>query len=141
MELLVGSVGGKICVWRAEGQWEHIKAMKGHKDLVTGLTSHPSGAIALSVSRDKQMRLWDLTRGSCAYQAPLATEGDLVGFFQSGDMYFISSSDPSKAAGSVVSLHSTKARLPCSQHSTLTRTGAHLPAQLPAFASTNWCTS
>jgi WD40 repeat protein len=103
---LSGSVGGDICVWRAEGFWEHVKGMKGHRDIVNSMSAHPSGKLSLSVSRDKQMRLWDLTKGSCAYQAALGCNGDIVGFFQGGDMYYVSSSDPSAAKGSKVSLHS-----------------------------------
>lgn len=101
-----GTVGGDICVWRAEGYWEHVKGMKGHRDIVSSMSAHPSGKLALSVSRDKQMRLWDLTKGSCAYQAALGSAGDLVGFFSGGDMYYVSSSDPSTPQGSKVSLHS-----------------------------------
>ena len=83
-----------------------MKAMSGHKDLVSDIRPHPSGKLALSVSRDKQMRLWDLNKGSCAYQAALGTHGDLVGFFEGGEMYYVSSSDSSSAKGSKLSLHS-----------------------------------
>lgn len=92
--------------------------MKGHRDLVSSMSPHPSGKLALSVSRDKQMRLWDLTKGQCAYQAALGDDGDLVGFFQGGDMYYVSSSDPSTAKGSKVSLHSIQ--VTCCCHSTPT---------------------
>lgn len=108
--MCVGSSSGSICVWRAEG-WEHVKAMSGHKDLVSGIRPHPSGKLALSVSRDKQMRLWDLNKGSCAYQAALGMHGDLVGFFERGEMYYVSSSDSSSAKGSKVSFHSIQVRL------------------------------
>lgn len=103
-----GSVGGEICIWKADGDWELMKTMKGHKAAVNCLAAHPSGSLALSVSRDKQMRLWDLTKGSCAYQAPLGSEGDVVGFFPSGDTYFIASSDPSTPKGSNISIHNTQ---------------------------------
>lgn len=106
----VGSVGGDICIWKADGDWELMKTMKGHKAAVSSLAAHPSGSLALSVSRDKQMRLWDLGKGSCAYQAPLGAEGDVVGFFPSGDRYFIASSNPSAATGSKVSIHNTQVR-------------------------------
>lgn len=105
-----GSVGGEICIWKADGDWELVKTMKGHKAAVNCLAAHPSGSLALSVSRDKQMRLWDLTKGSCAYQAPLGSEGDVVGFFPSGDTYFIASSDPATPKGSTISIHNTQVR-------------------------------
>lgn len=106
--VITGSVGGEICIWKADGDWELVKTMKGHKAAVSCLAAHPSGSLALSVSRDKQMRLWDLTKGSCAYQAPLGCEGDAVGFFPDGDTYFISSSDPASAKGSNISIHNTE---------------------------------
>ena len=105
-------------MWRTEGSWEHVKGMKGHRDLVSSMSAHPSGKVALSVSRDKQMRLWDLTKGSCAYQAALGADGDLVGFFPGGDMYYVACSDPSTAKGSKVSLHSIQ--VSCLYAATLT---------------------
>eukprot|EP00892_Ulva_mutabilis_P002863 jgi/Ulvmu1/12578/UM092_0008.1 len=117
--ILSGSVGGDVCIWKAEGDWELMKTMKGHKGAVNCLAAHPSGRLALSVSRDKQMRLWDLGKGSCAYQAPLGAEGDAVGFFPAGETYFIASSNPASAAGSTVSIHNiqgeTQAALPHSR--------------------------
>jgi WD40 repeat protein len=98
-----GSVAGPVCIWQGQGDWQHIKAMKGHSGIVNAIAVHPSGSVALSVSRDKQMRLWDLSKGACAYQAPLGAEGALVVFLQGGAQYAV-------ATGAKVSLHSVKVR-------------------------------
>jgi WD40 repeat protein len=63
--------------------------MKGHSAPVNDIAVHPGGTIALSVSRDKQMRLWDLSKGACAYQAPLGSDGNLVVFLKGGSQYAI----------------------------------------------------
>lgn len=39
------------------------QTLRAHKGGVTGLAVHPSGALALSVGRDRGMRLWDLIKG------------------------------------------------------------------------------
>ena len=102
-----GSVSGAVCIWQAAGEWQHIKAMAGHSGVVNDVAVHPSGSVALSVSRDAQMRLWDLTKGSCAYQAPLGGEGTVVAFLQGGARYAI-------GAGAKATLHSVKVR-PCAR--------------------------
>ena len=63
--------------------------MKGHSGAVNSIAIHPTGTIALSTSRDKQMRLWDLSKGATAYQAPLGGEGQLVAFLPEGRRYVI----------------------------------------------------
>lgn len=49
-------------MWRAGGEWEHLKLMKGHRGAVNALAVHPSGRLALSVAHDRQLRMWDLLR-------------------------------------------------------------------------------
>lgn len=39
------------------------QTLRAHKGGVTGLAVHPSGALALSVGRDRGLRLWDLVKG------------------------------------------------------------------------------
>ena len=102
--MLSGTNDGSICIWKAGGDWEHLKVMKGHKGAVNSMSVHPSGTLALSVSRDKQMRLWDLTKGACAYQAPIGGEGEFVHFLPGGDLYVV-------ACGTTMTVHSTKGEL------------------------------
>jgi WD40 repeat protein len=96
-----GSVTGPVSIWKVGGGWQHIKLLSGHSATVNDIATHPSGVIALSASRDKQMRLWDLCKGSCAYQAALGAEGDLVSFLPGGEHFLI-------GTGTTVTLHSTK---------------------------------
>lgn len=100
-----GSTPGAISIWAARGEWEHIKLLKGHGAAVSAIAVHPTGTIALSTSRDKQMRLWDLVKGACAYQAPLGAEGDLVSFLPGGKRYAL-------GTGRTVTLHTTQVRPP-----------------------------
>jgi protein MAK11 len=60
-----GSEDGTICIWRTK-DWECLKILKGHKGRVNSLAIHPSGKIALSVSIDKTVRLWNLLTGQKA---------------------------------------------------------------------------
>lgn len=50
---------------------------------------HPSGRMALSVSRDRTMRLWNLLEGRCAYIKRLQGEGELVRWSHDGDSYLV----------------------------------------------------
>jgi protein MAK11 len=40
-----------------------MATMKGHKGRVNGMCVHPSGKIAVSVGKDKALRLWNLMTG------------------------------------------------------------------------------
>ncbi|KAK9448687.1 WD40-repeat-containing domain protein [Limtongia smithiae] len=57
--LLSGGEDGKILIWRTK-DWEVLADMKGHKGAVNDISVHPSGKIALSVGRDRTLRLWNL---------------------------------------------------------------------------------
>jgi WD40 repeat protein len=98
-----GSVTGPVSIWKVGGGWEHIKTLSGHSAAVNDIAAHPTGTIALSASRDKQLRLWDLCKGSCAYQAALGGEGELVSFLPGGEQFLI-------GTGTAITLHSTKVR-------------------------------
>jgi protein MAK11 len=60
--LLSASEDGTICIWRTR-DWECMATMKGHKGRVNGMRVHPSGKIAISVGKDKALRLWNLMTG------------------------------------------------------------------------------
>lgn len=40
-----------------------MATMKGHKGRVNGLCVHPTGKIAISVGKDRALRLWNLMTG------------------------------------------------------------------------------
>src|SRR5271170_6347247 len=60
--LLSASEDGTICIWRTR-DWECMATMKGHKGRVNGLCVHPTGKIAISVGKDRALRLWNLMTG------------------------------------------------------------------------------
>lgn len=85
-----GSADGGLAIWKAGGDWEHLKMMRGHKGAVNAIAVHPSGRLALSVARDASLRMWDLLRGRCTYTAALGGakhEGLDVSFGPRGDCY------------------------------------------------------
>ncbi|KAF9152355.1 p21-activated protein kinase-interacting protein 1-like protein [Linnemannia schmuckeri] len=86
--MLSGSDDGKICVWRTK-DWECLKIMKGHQASVHSIAIHPSGKIALSVSVDHSVRLWNLLLGKQASMTRLQGEGLKVVWNPSGTGYSI----------------------------------------------------
>lgn len=57
--LLSGSEDGKIIIWRTK-DWEMFGTLKGHTGRINDLDIHPSGRVAISVSTDNTVRLWNL---------------------------------------------------------------------------------
>ncbi|KAK6459332.1 WD40-repeat-containing domain protein [Scheffersomyces xylosifermentans] len=57
--LLSGSEDGKIIIWRTK-DWEAFSTLKGHTAKVNDLAIHPTGRVAISVSQDQTIRLWNL---------------------------------------------------------------------------------
>ncbi|RLV91302.1 Protein MAK11 [Spathaspora sp. JA1] len=57
--LLSGSEDGKIIIWRTK-DWETFGILKGHTGRINDLAIHPSGKVAISVSQDQTIRLWNL---------------------------------------------------------------------------------
>ncbi|CAM9492605.1 unnamed protein product, partial [Hapterophycus canaliculatus] len=86
--LLTGSEDNTVCIWRVH-DWALLHVLGGHKAAVTSLSIHPSGRMALSVSRDRTLRLWNLLEGRCAYIKRLQGEGELVRWSPSGDRYLV----------------------------------------------------
>ncbi len=63
--LVSGCDDGQIAITRLKDS-ETLKSFKGHKSAVLDIACHPSGRVALSISTDNTLRMWDLTRGTCA---------------------------------------------------------------------------
>lgn len=79
--LLSGSEDGKIIIWRTK-DWELFGTLKGHTKRINDLAIHPTGRVAISVSDDLTIRLWNLMTAKKA--AVLKIRGrDHLG--QSGD--------------------------------------------------------
>lgn len=55
------------------------------RNTVNSIAMHPSGKLALSVSKDKTMRMWNLMKGRSAYIRKLEHEASVVFLDQDGD--------------------------------------------------------
>jgi WD40 repeat protein len=86
--IISGSEDHTLNLWRVhDRQLLHI--LGGHKDTVNSFAIHPTGKIALSVSKDHTMRLWNLVQGRCSYTRRLRTTADLVLWNPLGTSYMI----------------------------------------------------
>jgi WD40 repeat protein len=63
--LVSGCEEGQIAITRLKDS-QTLKSYKGHKSAILDISCHPSGKMALSISTDNTLRMWDLTRGTCA---------------------------------------------------------------------------
>ncbi len=61
-ELLIASEDGTICLYHTR-DWALLVTLRGHKERVNSVAVHPSSKVALSVGRDRTIRMWDLMRG------------------------------------------------------------------------------
>ncbi|CAM9420870.1 unnamed protein product [Chrysoparadoxa australica] len=86
--LLSGSEDSTICIWRVH-DWALLHVLGGHKSAVHDLSIHPSGRLALSVSKDRTLRLWNLLEGRSAYIKRLQGEGMLVRWSPEGSRYAV----------------------------------------------------
>ncbi|KAJ1948363.1 60s ribosome biogenesis protein mak11 [Linderina macrospora] len=86
--LLTASDDGAICIFRSK-DWEPLKVLKAHRAAVTDIAIHPSGKLALSVSLDRSMILWNLLTGQKASRTRTPQAGELVEWSKSGAMYAI----------------------------------------------------
>lgn len=86
--LLSASEDGTICIWKCK-TWDCEKVLKGHRGAITSISVHPSGRLALSVSKDKTIRTWNLLTGRCAYTTTLKNAGEIVRWSPSGDSYAV----------------------------------------------------
>lgn len=87
--LLSAGEDNAICIWRVN-DWVCVHTLGGHKDVVNDLSIHPSGKMAISVSKDNTMKLWNLIEGRCGFtrrlKGPAAT---MVSWNKTGDFYLL----------------------------------------------------
>jgi len=90
--LLSASQDGTICIWNTSS-WHCEHVLGGHKDAVTCLSIHPSGRMALSGSKDRTLRLWNLVEGRCAFitkpSLPKSVDIECVEWSPSGSRYVV----------------------------------------------------
>ena len=66
-----------------------LKELKGHKGRVNDVSIHPSGKLAVSVGKDRTLRLWDLRSAKKASARRLGKEATSVGWNGEGDNYAV----------------------------------------------------
>ncbi|KAJ6230177.1 pak1 interacting protein [Anaeramoeba flamelloides] len=57
------SEDSKVFVWRTN-DWEKLMELSSHKEGINSIAIHPTGRVALTVSKDKTLRMWNLLNGS-----------------------------------------------------------------------------
>lgn len=92
--LISGSEDGKIIVWRTK-DWEVFGTLKGHQGKVNDVDIHPSGRVAISVSQDYTIRLWNLMTAKKAAvlkikgKTHLGQSPEMVAWSKSGDHFVV----------------------------------------------------
>lgn len=86
--LLSGAADGKICIWRTK-DWDVLAELKGHQGTVNDISIHPSGKLALSVSDDKTLRLWNLMTAKKASVLKLGEAALKVTWTDDGEHYIL----------------------------------------------------
>ncbi|KAJ2682612.1 Protein mak11, partial [Coemansia spiralis] len=86
--LLTASEDGAICVFRTK-DWEPLKVLRGHRSPVSSIAIHPTGKLALSVSRDRTIVIWNLLTGQRASRTKTPQAGELVAWSPSGAHYVV----------------------------------------------------
>ncbi|TFK39731.1 WD40-repeat-containing domain protein [Crucibulum laeve] len=97
--LLSASEDGTLCLFRAR-DWAVLRALRGHKGRVNAVAVHPSGKVALSVGKDKTLRMWDLMRGKGVASTKIGKEGEIVRWSTDGSLLIVQS-------GSVIDVYNT----------------------------------
>lgn len=87
--LVSASEDQTICIWESGGNWECLHVLKGHKGRINAISIHPSGKLALSVAKDKTLRMWNLMTGRLSYVNNLKQAAELVTWNPVGDQYII----------------------------------------------------
>lgn len=90
--LISASEDNTMYIWRCY-DWENVHILGGHKDIVNAFAIHPTGKIALSVSRDKTLRIWNLVQGRCSLTKNLGSPGEFVAWDPSGSSYLVGTSN------------------------------------------------
>lgn len=85
--LLSGGEDGRIGLFRCK-DWECLHVLR-HKKPLQSLAVHPSSKLALSVGKDRSLRLWNLMTGKQAHAGLLPHEPLRILFSASGKYYVV----------------------------------------------------
>ncbi|KAL7418950.1 transcription initiation at TATA-containing promoter protein [Cryptotrichosporon argae] len=86
--LLTTSDDATLSLFRTS-DWALLKSLKGHSGRVNHVDVHPTGRVALSVGKDRTLKMWDLMRGRGAASLPLGDEADEVRFSATGRWFAV----------------------------------------------------
>ncbi|PCH44568.1 WD40 repeat-like protein [Wolfiporia cocos MD-104 SS10] len=86
--LLSASEDGSLCLFHAR-DWSVLRTLKGHKGRVNSVAVHPSGKVALSVGKDRTLRMWDLMRGNGSASTKLGKEAEVVHWSTDGSLFVV----------------------------------------------------
>ncbi|KAL1718152.1 WD40-repeat-containing domain protein [Schizophyllum commune] len=88
--LLSASEDGTLALFRSR-DWVVLRALRGHKGRVNSVAAHPSGKVALSVGKDRTLRMWDLMRGKGKASTKMGKEGEVVRWSIDGKLFIVQS--------------------------------------------------
>ncbi|EJD48091.1 WD40 repeat-like protein [Auricularia subglabra TFB-10046 SS5] len=86
--LVSASEDGLICLFHAR-DWAVLRTLKGHKGRINCVAVHPSSKAALSVGKDRTLRMWDLMRGKGSASTKLGKEGEVIRWSRSGQLFAV----------------------------------------------------
>ncbi|KAI0831978.1 WD40 repeat-like protein [Trametes gibbosa] len=86
--LLSASEDGTLALFRAR-DWAVLRTLNGHKGRVNSIAVHPSCKVALSVGKDRTLRMWDLMRGKGSASMKLGKEAELVRWSTDGSLFAV----------------------------------------------------
>ena len=86
--MLSGDADGIVNVWRCY-DWQLLESMTGHKGRINSISIHPTGAMALTASADKTVKLWNLLKCRCASTMKFPEQKMVVSWSPSGSTYAI----------------------------------------------------
>ncbi|KAI0730841.1 WD40-repeat-containing domain protein [Earliella scabrosa] len=98
--LLSASEDGTLCLFRAR-DWAVLRELKGHKGRVNSVAVHQSCKVALSVGKDRTLRMWDLMRGKGSASTKIGKEAELVRWSTDGSIFAVQ-------AHSTIDIYSTE---------------------------------
>jgi protein MAK11 len=76
-----------LCIWRVY-DWQCLHMLGGHTDTINDFSIHPTGKMALSVSKDGSLKLWNLVQGRCAFTRRLKQPTEQVQWHDESDGEF-----------------------------------------------------
>ncbi|KAI0358180.1 WD40 repeat-like protein [Trametes cingulata] len=86
--LISASEDGTLALFSAR-DWAVLRTLKGHKGRVNSLAVHQSCKVALSVGKDRTLRMWDLMRGKGSASTKLGKEAELVRWSTDGTLFAV----------------------------------------------------